>query len=142
MYQELNAKYSSIASIPERRQVFVDDILGFYNSNNRANLRFQGVCIYSQTDTSPGCAIGRCLSPEVAKELDNNSDPEIDDTAISSFFNAGQGNKFPVWMTEMGVTFLSACQTLHDKSYHWNEAGPTQDAKEFVEKMIKPLIAR
>lgn len=141
MYQELNAKYSSIVSIPERRQAFVDDILGFYNSNNRANCPHSGICVYSQTDTSPGCAIGRCLSPEVAKELDNSSH-EVNDTAISSFFQAGQGDKFPVWMAEMGVTFLSLCQTLHDKSYHWNETGPTQAARDFVEDMIKPLIAR
>jgi hypothetical protein len=31
MHNELSAKYSNIASIPARRQAFVDDILGFYN---------------------------------------------------------------------------------------------------------------
>lgn len=134
----LSYKYSNIASIPERRKAFVTDIFSFYNSTNRA-VKFGG-CIYSSTNTSPGCAIGRCLSPELTKELDNDDNSDIEDTTVSSFFSVGLDTKFPKWMVEMGVDFLSACQTLHDRDEFWSIAGPTEEAVEFVKNVINPLI--
>jgi hypothetical protein len=139
MHNELSAKYSSIQNIPARRQAFVDDILGFYNIYNRSQIH--GACVYSKTSTSPGCAIGRCLTPELAKKLDTDNTPNVHDTTISSFFYAGLDSEFPIWMVEMGREFLSACQRLHDNDDYWNETGPTEDAVEFVKVVINPLIA-
>jgi hypothetical protein len=138
MHNELSAKYSNIQSIPNRRKAFVDDILGFYNIYNRSQIH--GGCVYSKTSTSPGCAIGRCLTPELTKELDNDNTPDVNDTTISSFFYAGLDSKFPFWMVEMGREFLSMCQRLHDTDNFWDETGPTEDAVEFVKDFINPLI--
>ncbi len=139
MHNVLSTKYSNITSIPARRQAFVDDILGFYNNSNRSMVGY-GVCIYSKTNASPGCAIGRCLAHELAKKLDNYQNPEIEDTSILSLFSVGLETALPKWMTEMGVDFLSACQSLHDRNYFWNNLGPTEEAINFVNERIKPLI--
>ena len=101
-----------------------------------------GICLYSKTNASPGCAIGRCLTPDLAKELDDIQNPDIEDTSISSLFLVGLDNTLPPWMVEMGVDFLSACQSLHDRNYFWSNLGPTEYAVSFVNDRIKPLIEK
>jgi hypothetical protein len=82
------------------------------------------------------------LTPKLAKELDDIQNSDIEDTSISSLFLVGLDNTLPPWMAEMGVDFLSACQSLHDTDNFWDQTGPTEDAVEFVKDVINPLIGQ
>ena len=133
MQQLTGEHFAAINNINERRHAFIDYIGKFYNSGNRA--RRLHTCTYSKTETSPGCAIGQFLPCELAETLDSLGGTSI--CAIS--MDANLYTQLPNWMREMGVDFLSSCQTLHDGSTYWQENGLTQ-LGEFELKSIKQRI--
>lgn len=64
-------------------------------------------CIYSPSDTSMGCAIGRLVSKKVAVKLDELG---------SSVGNLEIFELLPEWLKAMGQDFLHSLQSLHDMS--------------------------
>jgi hypothetical protein len=63
-------KYKRINDISERRRVFAEDLVKFYNANNRSFIR-DYACSYAPAHAgTPGCAIGRCLPVKLARRLD------------------------------------------------------------------------
>ena len=100
MQNELAIKYSAITDIQARRSAFLKDIKDFYNLDNRALITLASGhvrCSYAATDVSPGCAIGRCLERDdhTLTRKEGVTDLDI---------------RPPVWMMEMGLHFLAACQ--------------------------------
>lgn len=94
-----------------------------------------GACYYSaktinKETTSEGCLIGRLLSPELAESIDAKYTKSIDvifsngDFELPDFINAGNAE------------FLAACQTLHDISSNWSDAGLSNIGKTEVRKII------
>ena len=125
-YDALPAKYAAIADITARRKAFLEDIVGFYKLNNRAIIidNVEGPkCVYAPTQTSPGCAIGRCL-PRESEALNYTG-------LIGSYLS--EGRHLPDWMREMGVSFLQDMQSLHDNCSCWNESGLSEEGKSRVE---------
>lgn len=129
-------KYKRIKDLSERRKVFAEDLVNFYNLKNRSFFIPKHKCLYAPVHSqSPGCAIGRCLPVKLGRRLDKlkygNSIYSVID-----YLNI----ELPVWMTEMGVNFLAVCQTLHDDPDHWNNKGLSASGKRYYESQVKPLI--
>lgn len=136
---KLSLKYKAIKDIKERRKVFLTDIAGFYNSNNRS-VGEDGVCKYSAQPNSPGCAIGRCLGPSIAARFDKlgTKGSNSDGSSICDVFNKDYlKNRIPVWMREMGVNFLWECQSLHDKDVYWNKKGLSIEGKRMFNGILE-----
>ena len=108
--------FEAIQNIKARQKAFLDYIAGFYNSNNRGTDAF-GTCVYRASGTSPGCAIGQFLSPDLADRCAGS--------ITTVFNNEKHYADVPAWMKEMGLQFLIHVQVLHDRSKHWDEKGLT-----------------
>ena len=123
--------YASILDIKQRRLAFLDDTAKDYTVNNRAIK--DRICVYSRTDTSPGCAIGRHLHLDVAYEFDSIG-------SIAKVAQMGRLHLIPVWMQEMGVPFLTYVQSLHDTNIgltFWDDKGLTKHGKNEYEQIKK-----
>lgn len=131
---ELDAKYSAIENVNERRRTFLTDVTEFYNSTNRAfwdhtkqkpdNVDDKpSKCTYAATDSSPGCAIGRCV---------------IDRAPIANRIAGVYGVllHLPKWMKEMDSMFLAEVQLLHDADDAWTEAGISDIGKEQAKRIF------
>lgn len=127
---KLGAKYKAIKNVDERRKAFLLDVAGFYNSSNRA-LAEDGACVYSATNVSPGCAIGRCLGPSLRKRLDQCLDKDI----CTIYDKLYLRNRLPKWMTEMGLDFLSGVQQFHDDARNWTNVGLSTRGEEVLERL-------
>jgi hypothetical protein len=112
-----------MTELQEKQLAFLEETAGFYNSKNRA-LGSDGECIYSSTAKSPGCAIGRHLSPELAINLDTRSE-----TGIS---NDDVFRNMPPSLKELGQPFLGRVQMLHDDSTNWDDTGLSSDGESYV----------
>lgn len=127
---KLGAKYKAIKNVDERRKAFLLDVAGFYNLNNRA-LAEDGACVYSSTNVSPGCAIGRCLSLSLRKRLDQCQDKDICNIYDKLYLR----NRLPKWMTEMGPEFLSTAQRFHDNANNWTDNGLSKMGEKIFESL-------
>ena len=121
--------YQEIVDIIARRRAFLDDTINYYNSKNRSMISkpdgFERCLYLPAHDNTAGCAIGRHLPIELAKQLDLN---ELE----SSISNRKNFELIPTWMQEMGKDFLSFVQELHDGPAYWNENGISETGNEFV----------
>lgn len=129
-------KYKRIANISERRRAFAEDLINFYNLNNRSFCKSKHSCRYAPAHTqSPGCAIGRCLPVKLGRRLDKLTWG----TSIYSVMTH-TNTTLPSWLTEMGLSFLCACQHLHDDKDNWSEMGMTKAGQRYYQLYVKPLI--
>lgn len=129
-------KYKRIKDISERRKVFAEDLVNFYNLKNRSFSKLEHACRYAPAHSqSPGCAIGRCLPVKLGRRLDKVS-------SGSSIYSIMTYTKLPLptWLTEMGSPFLVACQILHDDAEHWDETGLSESGKQYYTSRVKPRI--
>ena len=129
-----------LAALPvqERRSAFLEATATFYTSKNRGMPDFGGQvhpafgapCVYRALPHSPGCAIGRWLSPTLANSLVGSVETYHD--------------RLPGWMQEMGAAFLTYVQNLHDNQLNWDENGLTDRARREVDARLDRLgiIAR
>lgn len=125
-YAAFQDRLASIPSAKDRAIALVESTAGFYNLGNRAKLVLnrdiaQITCFYHPTDTTPGCAIGRCL--------DRTSmfvDPLFkgDDTDVATLLSA-YPEEFPDWLKEISVEILIRLQEFHDDDRNWDEFGLT-----------------
>lgn len=82
-----------------------------------------GDCKYSpysldKQESSEGCLIGRLLSPELAKLIDEEYDSVNIDTLIWD-----EKYSLPNFMNADNARFLRACQNLHDIRHNWSQIG-------------------
>lgn len=110
----------------QKRELLVSTVQ-HYTTENRALVN--GVCLYSCTTNSLGCAIGRFLEPEVALAFDN-----VPGGAGIGIIAKMEEYKqlLPNWMLELGIHFLSEIQKLHDCLYCWDTNGITEEGKHRV----------
>jgi hypothetical protein len=126
--------YQEIADIIERRRIFLDDTISHYTTCNRST-KYDTGCIYAPAHANTaGCAIGRHLPIEVARELDCRDNTSIDES--ENFASV------PVWMQQMGEEFLFNMQQLHDVSSHWDENGITESGMAWADRIRKKYINR
>ena len=106
-------------TLQQKQLEFLNDTINHFNINNRGIDTKSGHCSYQK-----GCAIGRHLDKDLAKELDE-SDELSDFTIIVE--------RFPEKLKELGGRFLIDIQQLHDYGSNWNETGLSQRGVERVE---------
>ncbi len=134
MNVKLVNEYKRIKDISERRKVFSEDLVNFYNANNRSFSTQKHSCFYAPAHAeTPGCAIGRCLPVKLARRLDKLNYG----TSIHAVMNQAT---LPTWLTEMGIDFLAACQNLHDDRKYWSETGLSVAGGQYYEGVVKKLI--
>ena len=111
------------------KEEFLLDTLDYYTTDTSRRCEFNSACYYSPNTIgkekfSDGCSIGRHLTKEAQKTLDRASALGRP-LNISQIFRHHIYNKYieliPEWMRELGVSFLSSVQRLHDDSSHWGE---------------------
>ncbi len=106
------------------------DTIGHYTSNNRC--RSKGKCRYSPITlglegTSEGCAIGRLLDPDLARQIDEKEGAITIEELVETKYS------LPDWMKQMSPAFLSRIQGLHDSDFNWNESGLSEVGKSRVQ---------
>lgn len=119
--------FAAISDIKARQRAFLDYTASFYNSNNRATAEYR--CVYRATPTSPGCAIGQFMSPDLAAKCQG--------TIGDVFRYAEYRHQLPIWMVEMGREFLSSIQRLHDEVVYWNDGGLNSYGKLYYNEIVK-----
>lgn len=116
----------------------LEETISHYNLGNRCAVN--GKCRYSPVTlgligVSEGCAIGRKLSPAVARELD------------VSFNGVDIGNEelrkeLPEWMLNLDFRFLNDLQHLHDVDCFWGEKGLNEDGEREVDGIKERIKQR
>lgn len=120
-------------TLQQKQLAFLEDTVNFYNSENRV-LAHNGACIYSSTVKSPGCAIGRHLSKDLARDFDVQKimfNDRTDDLFVEYF------EKLPTEIKELGDVFLGEIQALHDGGFNWNKDGISETGKIEIERIKK-----
>lgn len=115
-------------ALEQKRLSFLEDGLNYFNSNTRC-VNNGGTCVYSPIEgKSKGCFIGRAVQLEKALELERLfSSMGVN---VDKVFNI-----LPKEMRDLGKDFLTACQSLHDTEYYWNELGLSEYGTEKVENI-------
>jgi hypothetical protein len=102
--------------IRRKRREFLEEMVEHFSNNPRA-MNNQGDCVYSR-DINGGCAIGRKMSADLAKEFDligNGIGVRISDCQLF--------DRLPPELSVLGVDFLTECQDMHDYSDNWKSGG-------------------
>lgn len=102
--------------IENAQTAFLRDTIKHFNLNNRSTGSKAGIegCLYSPTETSCGCAIGRhVLNKDLCKTWDQSRLP------FGILFSDGEFGQ----LAALGRKFLMQCQALHDLEANWTEQG-------------------
>lgn len=110
-----------------KQLAFLNDEIGHFNSTNRS-VRHDGMCTYSGV----GCALGRHIQD---KDLCARLDAGIKHEDAVGVGNDEVFALMPDNLKELGQSFLSDAQSLHDCDSCWNETGLTVDGVEKVERI-------
>jgi len=130
--RDLQPTDAELAAMPlaDRHHAFLESTATFYHSGNR------GVdgncCCYYPTPTSPGCPIGRWMTPENARRAPINAlcnDPIVIDL-------------MPPWMQEMDPWFRAEVQELHDSRFNWYACGLNDNGKANHQTILLGLLKR
>jgi len=110
------------------KEEFLLDMLDYYTVDPEGRrCRNNKECVYSSKSisktSSEGCAIGRHLNPDLAKQLDEDTIGDIIDVFSM------RKEYLPDWMQIMGKEFLSSCQTLHDSNRYWTDKELTHEGR-------------
>ncbi len=112
------------AEIRVKRKELLEETIGFFNTDKLCRSD-DGGCFYHM-EGKAGCAIGRKLSVELAKELDVIGNEHDGDSGVTEEYIF---EKLPFELQELGGNFLSSIQDLHDNKYYWDENGLTEKGK-------------
>ena len=111
----------------QTRQELLDNTVRHFNSMNRSiKDGTLNDCMYRSED-GYGCAIGREISDDLAKKLNNVSFGSVDNIF----------DKLPLRLKNLGVNFLREIQFLHDLSGHWNKDGLSNIGRENVDRICE-----
>ncbi len=109
---------------------FLRDTVRHFNSYNRA--ASGGGCVYSETEFSSGCALGRhIVNKELCRELDD--DPE----EITGVVDVRVFEKLPGQLAMLGQDFLKRVQSLHDTEILWGPWGLSPAGETRVDEICK-----
>jgi len=118
--------------LQQKQLAFLEETVNHYNSNNRCSEDEYGVsCRYSPITLglegkSEGCAIGRKLTPELARTIDLKYGSGGVKTVVSDL---------PQELIELEIGFLQDIQGLHDAASNWIETGLSQRGQIEVNKI-------
>lgn len=114
-----------MTSIQKAQLEFLNETAEFYNLDNRCEV--DGICKY-HIDGKMGCAIGRKVTDlELKKKFDTYTNTGVDNKDI---FNA-----LPQELKELGQSFLSHMQDLHDDDFNWDVKGLTKSGQKSVQRI-------
>lgn len=129
-------------NLKERRLEILIDTIRYYSEDvSRRCVRPNGWCKYSGETLgidSDGCAIGRLLSPEARKKLDEIFLGSVDVYGILS--NERSKRLIPEHIYELGEDFLKSLQELHDESSYWDSSGLTSIGSGKVNRIKQHFI--
>lgn len=118
-------------TLQEKRLEFLNETVGFYTNNPRS-VTENGICIYSPSEKSVGCAIGRHIEDkELCYQLDHHRQGGTPATGIRYTFEF-----LPLKLKEFGKDFLRSVQSLHDNDHCWERKGLSKLGKEVYNKII------
>lgn len=123
---------NSVTKVKLAQIAFLTETAQFYNSTNR------GVKPGSINSCSYGacCAIGRKLTPELRKELDeivlSEGDGCVNSTEVFE--------KLPEWMKQLRPTFLRVVQVLHDMASNWDKNGLSKTGWENYQRYLEEVL--
>ena len=113
------------------REEFLLDMLEYYcvdPFNRRCASYDDGQCKYYPThEGTEGCAIGRHLSPELAKKLDRYTS-----SYTSASIDQVDITLLPNKLRLLGIEFLANVQNLHDTAEFWEEKGLSLRGKKYI----------
>lgn len=127
-------------TLAEKQLEILEDTVKYYSedTNRRCMHVDTETCYYApeslgKQEISNGCAVGRLLSPELRKQIDEYGPISID-TVMRD-----EDIELPLEVRELTADFLMKLQDLHDKQLHWNKEGLTQEGLDKVQE-IKDFI--
>ena len=88
-------------------QLLKETIAYYWGNPDRKCVDANCYCVYSATATSEGCAIGRLIPADLAKEFDSRGP-----VSVESIFD-----ELPPEIKTYGKTFLRRLQNCHDNGY-------------------------
>ena len=107
---------------PMNKQEIIDWERQNRNSTNRGTKSYG--CIYSPTESSPGCAVGRLIADKVlCDQLDEEGYKGIN-TSIRCVFD-----KLPLEIQDLGKRFLAELQRWHDNELNFTETGLSEQGR-------------
>lgn len=120
-------------NLNEQRRELLKETAETYTLLNRsiADTYGNAKCLYSPSQKSPGCAIGRKISKELADKLDKCVDSAVDNDEIFV--------ELPFELKKLGKEFLFAIQSLHDDENYWTETGLSECGKKRVENILEKI---
>ncbi len=122
--------------LQQEQLAFLTETIQHYNSNNRGQDN-RGVCQYSPSEASKGCAIGRHIEDKtLCVTLDNGVGEH---SAAKSVNSEIVFKLLPESLQQLGQDFLIHMQKLHDNPLNWIETGLTNYGLETV-KEIKSIF--
>ena len=121
----------NISELSFQRVLFLGHTINFYHTKNRA-VHPDHFCVYGVLENSPGCAIGKHMTAENAKKLDDAGC----DISVSWIYSEGHKDTLPLWMQDLGEEFLHNVQDIHDNDFYWNDKGLSEQGIEKTNQII------
>lgn len=111
----------------------LEETILYYSENTLRRCRKDKTCFYDGSRNteveSQGCAIGRILPKELAKQLD---DEYTFGSKLSDVVDVY--HLLPIEIQDYGVQFLSRLQQIHDANDYWDGNGLTEAGKIAVQR--------
>jgi len=106
------------------------EVANFYNEDPVKNRCINDhIPQYGPTSTSPGCAIGMYLRPDVASKIEGSPILVVMKSYLETIL--------PKWLRNMDSFFLDDIQLLHDRNINWDEGGISLRGKEIILNIIE-----
>ena len=131
-----------VKTIQQQQLEFLQETVDYYsvNPDERRNVSATFSCKYTpQLPTSEGCAIGRKIPLELAKQLDTGVDKETKKYIGSSVAIVAVFNQLPNDLKVLGNSFLQSIQCLHDNEVYWDTEGLSKEGKVEVESITEHI---
>lgn len=121
---------TTIPKLPKTRQELLDNVVGYYNSERRAN---DGASCSYHTKDGRRCAVGISVTLRQAKILQENY-------RGCTVWKDDVFDALPERLKDMGKDFLYAVQKLHDGDPFWDKNGLTEEGKKKVKKICDEWV--
>jgi hypothetical protein len=113
-----------MTELQQKQLAFLEETVAFYNLGNRC-VQGDGVTCRYHIDGKDGCAIGRRIADkELCKHLDKFENTGVLERRVYDLL--------PESLKELGQSFLSKVQQLHDTSFYWTKTGISATGEERV----------
>lgn len=122
------------------KEDFLLDTLEYYLADPQARVNLvEGTCQYTPLkDTSDGCAIGRFLTKENQRRLDEDAVY----ASILSMEDKDFKECIPEWMQKFGRDFLQAVQSFHDNLLDTNYLSEGNNLSEIGIRQLDCIITQ